>query len=184
MPAGSIYDVATGRPVCHSIDGRVAEPQENTAVLLDPLQRMMENVMAEGETALTELARRMNSRLTPSDVTFPADSHIPIFVRKILFRKNSEDQDRVNAFKANQDRAVMLAHMYQNLVKLGEFSHALAIEADQRMWQRNQQRPPELRGYTEVLRQFTDNAIASVLSEMMTMYPDMSMRSIARTTNK
>jgi hypothetical protein len=153
IPGASVSDAAIGRrPIRYSIDGRVVEPDATTDAFLEPVQRLVQNVEAEGERALNELARLMNSGLNPYDTSVPEDC--PIAVRGFLFFKNADDLARVDTYKADKDRAALLAHMYQNLVKLGEFAHLLATDADHRMWQRNQQRPAEVQAYGEVIRGF------------------------------
>jgi hypothetical protein len=170
------------RPIRYSVDGSVVEPDGTDNGLLDPVQRMVHAVEAEGEKAMSELSRMMHGGLSPYGESAPADA--PIQVRGNFFWKNQTDLERLDTYKTNKDRAKLLADMFQNLSKLAEFSHLIATDVNHRMWERNQQRPTEVQRYGEVIREFSSTAIALAIREMMTMYPDMSMALIARSTFK
>jgi hypothetical protein len=170
------------QPIRYSIDGQVGEPDGTDSGFFEPVQRMVQDFEAAGEKAITDLASMFTSELNRYDQQIPEDC--PIDVGGFLFWKNAEDLERVKAYKANKDRGILLAEMMKTFAQLGDFSHYLATEANQRMWERNRERPAQLQIYGELIRLHTGNAMGKAIKEMLTMYPDMSMALIARSTFK
>jgi hypothetical protein len=180
LPPNAHAEAATGRPIRYSVNGRVEEPEDPASAFMAPVQRMIQDFEAAGEHAVAEFARTM-SELNPYTQRSPEEC--PIKVRGVL-RKNAADQARVDAYKANKDRTILLAELMKSLAQLGDFSHFVATEANERMWQRNQARPAELQSYGEFIRLLTGGAMGKMITEMLTMHPDMGMEAIARSTYK
>jgi hypothetical protein len=180
-PAGTSYEAATGRPIRYSINGRVEEPDGAANTFMEPMQRLIQECKTAEEQAIAQMAR-MLSEISSYDHSLPEDC--PLKVGGFWFWKNPEDLARVKAYKANQDRGVMLADLMRIFTQLGEYSHHLATEADQRMWERNRGRPPALQNYGEFIRLLTNTAMGNLIKEMLIMYPNLGMASIAKTTFK
>jgi hypothetical protein len=179
--AGVRDDSGTGRPIRYSYNGRVEEPNGTTDAFMVPMQRMIQDIEAAEKNAVAEFARMMQE-LSPYDERLPEDC--PIKVRGFLFWKNSEDLERVNAYKANKDRGILNAELMKSMAQLVDYAHYLATESNERMWVRNQQRPAELQHFGEFIRLLGGAAMGNMIKEMLIMHPDMGMRLIAQTTYK
>jgi hypothetical protein len=165
-------------------NGKSEEPETVDQEVLGTMMNHVQDIIKKHHETTNSLQKRLERRV--AEVKWGNPARAPIQVRREgwLQRPNRRDLARVDAAKAADDLAILLANILKNHARLGVYGHHIATEAKKVMVERNYDLPEEVIEYGALLEELNSELIAQTVAEVMTMYPEIILRETSRAMNQ
>jgi hypothetical protein len=144
----------------------------------------VQQIINKQQETTNSIKKRLEKRVAEAKWGNPARNPIEVRKEGWLQKPNPRDLARVDAAKAADDLAVLLANVVKNHAKLGVFSHQIATEAKKVMVDRNYDLPEEVVEYGVAITELTETVIMNTVVEIMTMYPEVILAETNRAMKK
>jgi hypothetical protein len=163
-----------------SRNGKAQEPEIVDQEVVGTMKDYVQKIINAHQETTTSIKKRLEKRVAAAK--WDNLGRNPIEVRKQgwLQKPNPRDLARVDAAKAADDLAILLANIVKNHAKLGVFSHQIATEAKKVMIERNYDLPEEVVEYGAEIAELTETVLMNTVVEIMTMYPEVILAETSR----
>ena len=156
-----------------SPNGKAQEPEIVDPEVVGTMKDYVQKIINAHQETTTSIKKRLEKRVAAAKWDNLGRNSIEVRKEGWLQKPNPRDLARVDAAKAADDLAVLLANIVKNHAKLGVFSHQIATEAKKVMIERNYDLPEEVVEYGAAITEVTETVLMNTVVEIMTMYPEV-----------
>jgi hypothetical protein len=156
-----------------SRNGKAQDPEAAEQEVVGSMMDYVQHILNKQQETTNSIKKQLAKRVAEAKWGNPARNPIEVRKEGWLQKPNPRDLARVDAAKAADDLAVLLANIVKNHAKLGVFSHQIATEAKRVMIERNYDLPEEVVEYGAAITEVTETVLMNTVVEIMTMYPEV-----------